>query len=383
MPDTPAALEKNKATKPRSFNQQGRTSALSSLSFVLSRQPGVVSNALNQITSLLDDFMKAHTQLLAAWLLASSFHLHAQTPIGAQGRIGPSNNPKTVARLQITKPGVYENFIVDGGGAAGNLVKITADDVTLRNCEIRNGSGNGIGIFSNRVVIENCRIHHMLNGTFEDQADAHGISGRWGDTLIRNCDIGLTSGDSIQFDPDRQSSGAVLIENCTLWTAPLPADAAGFKAGQRPGENAVDTKVPPDGPRCVLKMRDCYLHGWNQPAQINLVAALNLKENVDAEITRCVFSDNQVAFRVRGPGRRGDGARVTIADCAVYNTATSVRAEDGIDPLKIDRLAFGPDVANRVQFVQGKPGPGYENRGEGAAPPLEALLRQGFPARSE
>ncbi len=324
--------------------------------------------------------MKTHTLLLTAYLLAFPLHLHAQAPVGAQGQVGPVKNPKTVARLQITKPGVYENFIVDGGGARGNLVKITADDVTLRNCEIRNGSGNGIGIFGNRVIIENCRIHHMLNGAFEEQADAHGISGQWGDTIIRNCDIGLTSGDSIQFDPDRRSSGTVLIENCTLWTGPLPADAAGFKAGQRPGENAVDTKVPPDGPRCVLKIRDCYLHGWNQPAQIDNVAALNLKESVDAEITRCVFNDNEIAFRVRGPGRRGDGARVTIADCAVYSTGTGVRAEDGIEHLKIDRLTFGPGVADRVRFTRGKPGPGYENRGEGeAALPLETLLKNGFP----
>lgn len=34
-----------------------------------------------------------------------------------------------VNRLEIAKPGVYENFIMDGGFAPRNLVKITADEV--------------------------------------------------------------------------------------------------------------------------------------------------------------------------------------------------------------------------------------------------------------
>ncbi len=46
--------------------------------------------------------------------------LRAQTPIGAP--VGA----KVVNRLEITKPGVYENLIIDGNFASGNLVKITA-----------------------------------------------------------------------------------------------------------------------------------------------------------------------------------------------------------------------------------------------------------------
>ncbi len=299
-------------------------------------------------------------------------------PIGAQGVVGCLANPKTVSRLEITKPGVYENFRVDAQGGGGNIVKITADGVTLRHCEIFNGSGNGVGVFGKGVVIENCRIHHLLNGTFADQKDAHGIAGRWGDVMIRRCDISLTSGDSIQFDPDRSSSGSVVIDHCTLWTGPLPADAGGFKAGERPGENAVDTKIKLDGPRCRLVIRDCFIHGWNQPSQIGTIAALNLKENVDAEVTRCVFDDNQVAFRVRGPGSRG-GAHVTITECAIYRTETGVRAEDKIEQLKISRLAFGPGVTHRITFVNGRPTAGYENASEGKAPGRDTVLKDGFP----
>jgi hypothetical protein len=40
------------------------------------------------------------------------------------------------------------------------------------------------GKVGTRVVIENCRIHHLLAGTYEQQHDAHGITGRWGDATM-------------------------------------------------------------------------------------------------------------------------------------------------------------------------------------------------------
>ena len=324
--------------------------------------------------------MKPPLAWLACAFLASTAPVAAQSTIGTVGRIGCLEHPKEVNRLEITRPGVYENFRVDGEWARGNLVKITADDVTLRNCEIFNGAGNAIGVFATRVVIENCVIHHMLSGTFEDQHDAHGVAGHWGDVTIRNCDIGLISGDCVQFDPDRVSGGSLTIEGCHLWTGPLPSAAAAFAAGQRPGENALDTKTRPDGPRCSLTMLRCLMHGFNQPAQISTVAALNLKENVDALVRECVFHDNEVAFRVRGPGARG-GARVTIADCAIYDTRLGVRAEDAIEWLDIDGLGFGAGVVERVRFVNGKAGSGFTIRGEHDAPPMDELLRRGFKPR--
>jgi len=170
-----------------------------------------------------------------------------------------------------------------------------------------------------------------------------------------------------------------LIEDCHLWTGPLPEASLGFAKGERPGENAMDTKTLPDGERCRLIIRNCYLHGWNQPAQITTVAALNLKENLDAEITNCVFADNEVAFRVRGPGSRG-GAWVNINDCAIYDSTVGVRAEDGIEKLTIKDLAFGPGVGRRIGFFNGKATPGYTNTGEKEAPALKTLLRDGFPS---
>ncbi|MCF7787615.1 MAG: right-handed parallel beta-helix repeat-containing protein [Prosthecobacter sp.] len=299
--------------------------------------------------------------------------LRAAELAGAPGPVGTKAGAKLVHRLEITKPGVYENFRVDAQGQGGNIVKITADDVTLRNCEIFNGTGNGVGVFGTRVVIENCRIHHLLNGTFEEQNDAHGITGRWGDVTIRNCDISHISGDCIQFDPDRKLRGSLTIEQCHLWAGPLAKDAPGFKAGQSPGENAFDSKTPPDGERCKLTIRQCYMHGWNQPSQISTRAALNLKEHIDAVISHCVFDNNEVAIRVRGPGGRGD-ARVKVEDCAIYHTQVGVREEDKIEGLKILRMAYGPDVKSREERHRGKVLPGYENTGEHDAPPIDSLI---------
>lgn len=313
---------------------------------------------------------------LASFFFATASIALAQ-PVGTHGVVGCLANPKPVSRLEITKPGVYENYRVDAAGKSGNIVKITADDVTVRNCEIFNSSGNGIGVFGKKVVIENCRIHHMLNGSFADQKDAHGITGRWGDVTIRNCDISYCSGDCIQFDPDRASQGSIVIEDCHLWTGPLPEAAGNFKAGERPGENAMDTKTRPDGDRCKLTIRNCHLHGFNQPAPITTTCPLNIKENVDAEIVNCVLSDNEIAFRVRGPGKRG-GAHVVIRECAVYDSQVGVRAEDKIELLKIDDLAFGSGVKSRIEFHNGKATAGFESKGERDAPPMETLLKQGF-----
>jgi hypothetical protein len=277
---------------------------------------------------------------------------------GTTGKIGTLESPKLVHRLEITKPGVYENFRVDAQGKGGNIVKITADDVTLRNCEIFNGSGNGVGVFGTRVVIENCRIHHLLSGTFEEQHDAHGITGRWGDVTIRNCDISHISGDCVQFDPDRKSRGSLTIEHCHLW--------------------AFDSKTMPDGERNKLIIRHCHMHGWSQPSQIQNRAALNLKEHIDAIVSHCVFDDNEIAIRARGPGGRGD-ARVRIEDCAIYRSEVGVRAEDKIENLKLVCTAWGEGVKSRVEFHGGKNPPGFENNSEHEALPINELVAKPKP----
>ena len=108
------------------------------------------------------------------------------------------------------------------------------------------------------------------------------------------------------------------------------------------------------------------------------MAALNLKENVLVKVENCVLSDNEIAFRVRGLTKRG-GAHVEIKNCAIYDSAVGVRVEDKAENLKIDNLGFGKGVTRKVHIIKNQPGPGYENKGEYAAPALDVLLKQGFP----
>lgn len=298
-------------------------------------------------------------------------------PIGAAANIGCKQSPRETDRLVITQPGTYENYLVDSRWEGGNRVKIMADDVVLRNCEIRNATGNGIGVFSSNVLIENCKLHHLLKGTYHEQDDAHGITGCPKHLVIRNCEIAYVSGDSVQFDPARGQWDDVLIESCTFWTGPLEADAGGFKRGERPGENAFDSKTPPSGPRPKITIRNCLFHGWNQPGQIDMLAALNIKENVDAVVEHCLFRDNQVCFRLRGPGPRG-GALVTVKQCAIYDSDVGVRMEDHLEGLTIDRLGFGSGVARKYHQPGGAPWPGYRNTGEYTAEDFENVLRRGF-----
>ncbi len=107
---------------------------------------------------------------------------------------------------------------------------------------------------------------------------------------------------------------------------------------------------------------------------------MNIKENVHAVVENCVFRDNQVCFRLRGPTRRG-GAEVTINRCAVYDSKIGIRMEDKLRNLKINRLGFGSDVSRKYHRVGRGPFPGYENRGEFKAGPIEKLLESGVPAK--
>jgi len=296
--------------------------------------------------------------------------------VGVRGDVGCGPDAKAAQRLLITEPGVYENLLVDGKWVAKNLVKIRADGVTLRRCEIRNGRHNAVAVYASKVTIDSCRIHHLLAGTFKDQHDAHGITGQATDVVIRNCEIYQVSGDAVQFDPGRGPWDNVLVENCTFWIAPLEADAVGFKKGERPGENAVDTKQQESNPRSRMTIRNCLFYGWGD-GQIANQAALNLKDHVQVTVEGCVFRDNDICFRLRGDtGERG-GALVTIRDCAVYRSKIAVRMEDRIRDLKMLRLGIGPGIGRKYTVAGGKP-VDLVSEGEYPAPAYEKAVAEGL-----
>jgi hypothetical protein len=193
--------------------------------------------------------------------------------------------------------------------------------------------------------------------------------------VIRNCEIYYVSGDAVQFDPDRKVWDDVLIENCTFWTGPLPDDAAGFRRGERPGENAVDTKQRRTNPRSRMTIRNCLMYGWGDGQIVNQ-AALNLKNRVAVDVIGCVLADNDICFRLRGTTDKHDGALVTIRDCAVYRSKIAVRMEDAIEDLKIFNLGIGEGIARKYTTAAGKP-QRLVNEGEFTPPPYRDVIRQG------
>lgn len=329
---------------------------------------------------------RAHLSWLG-WLSAATF-VSAQPvwppiaekdrgkPPGLLGPVGPRGEPTRVKTLDITKKGIYENYLVDQEyGNRSEVVRIKADGVVLRNCEIRHGTRDGVGVHGADVLIENCRIHRFLNGTFSDQKDAHGITGRPQRLTIRNCEIFYVSGDSVQFDPGRAPWSDVLIEHCVFWTGPLPEDAAGFKKGERPGENAVDTKQQTKNPRSRLAIRSCVFHGFGQ-GQVSNMAALNLKNHIEARVENCVFHGNEIGLRLRGGAGKYGGAQVVAEGCFFYSSDVAVRCEDKIENLKLRTLAYGEGVKLRLKKTGGGTGAGFDHTGDRDAPPLSEVLKK-------
>jgi hypothetical protein len=293
---------------------------------------------------------------------------------GLIGPVGARPDARKVGTLRIDKPGLYENILIDGEWISEDLVRITADNVVLRNCTIRNGRKDALEIYGRNVRVENCHIHHVLAGTFraEHNLDAHGITGRPLNLTVRNTEISHVSGDALQFDPGRKTEphawDNVLVEHCFLWTGPLDQDYAEYRRGERPGENAFDSKVAAAGPRARITIRNTLMKGWGH-GSIGNGAALNLKEKIQAVIERCVFVENDIAFRCRGAGTERESAWITARDCTVYNTSRVFRLESGVEHVKIFHLALGEGIERDYDRSPG-PGKGFEVVGSRNAPVL-------------
>jgi hypothetical protein len=318
--------------------------------------------------------MKRYWRSVLLLLLARMAVAGPTTQAGLIGPVGPRGEPHRVKSLVIDKPGVYENYLVDADFAAVDAVRIKSDGVTLRNCEIRDGTKDGIEVYAADVTIENCRIHHFLAGTFKEQKDAHGITGRPTRLTVRNCEIGYVSGDCLQFDPGRGPWGEVTIENCRLFTGPLDENAAGFKKGERPGENALDTKQLASNPRSAITVRNTVMFGWAKGGQISNAAALNLKNNVEATIENCMIYDCEIALRLRGPAgsAKYGGATVKATDCTFDDVDLAIRTEDAIEGTRIVRPRFGPGVKQQHKNA-GKPAVDYQMTEASEVPAIETM----------
>ena len=84
--------------------------------------------------------------LVLCWLAWS-----AEVQFAGLRRVGAPPEARRVQTLRITEPGVYENILVDGEWTDQDLVRILADDVTLRNCTVRNGLRDAIEVYGRNV----------------------------------------------------------------------------------------------------------------------------------------------------------------------------------------------------------------------------------------
>ncbi len=257
----------------------------------------------------------------------------------------------------------FEELTVDRARLSGDAVRVrNAHSVVLRDMVVRNGTSDGIDATDvDGLLIDGLHIHHFLNGSFTDQRDAHGIV--IADTrgvTIRNTDIHHVSGDSFQADPDRdrQITTDILIEDSHFWTNPLEEDFNDlWFAGQRPGENAVDTKVVKDdwesAERMKITIRNVLAHGWVADGFIGNRAAFNMKEKIEAVFDGVTVYDSEIGFRLRGS--RGN-ANVTIQNAVMHDLDKAIRAEDDLANLNVYHSTFGDGITRQLQFAGGDGG---------------------------
>jgi hypothetical protein len=80
------------------------------------------------------------------------------------------------------------------------------------------------------------------------------------------------------------------------------------------------------------------------------MAALNLKENIEATVDRVTVFDSEIAFRLRGPtSSTPAGAWVTLTNAVIYNVATAFRYENDIEILRIWNTTLGSGVTRAFQ----------------------------------
>ena len=259
---------------------------------------------------------------------------------------------------------IVENLTVDHKKGNSDAVRVRGGKNTIfRNMEIKNGTKDGIDAAdADNLLIERCHIHHFLRGSYHHQADAHGIvvTGTQGVT-IRKTEIHHVSGDSFQADPNREPGNLtsdILIEDSHFWTSPLVANFNdGWRTGQRPGENAIDTKVSTLGgekvPRVTMTLRNIVAHGWEKDSYIPNKATFNMKEKITAIFDGITVYDSEIAFRLRG--KRGN-ANTTIRNVVIYNVEKAIRAEGNLANLVIYNATFGDKIDTVLELAGGRDG---------------------------
>lgn len=260
----------------------------------------------------------------------------------------------------------FEGLVIDGAYVDEDLVLGDGGNhIEFIDVEVRR-SGNDCFDLRNStdILIEGSFIHHCVS--FDDTKqmidDSHGVTGdSVFDLTIRDTEIAMCSGDSVQLSPGRVPWGNLLIEGCTMWTAPLDEAEAGAPVGSPMGENAFDSKVGEDldgnGANPKVVIRDVVAYGFVD--FIGNQTPFNLKEDVDATVDRVTIYDSELGFRLRNP------AVVRISNVVVYGVDNVIRYEEGITGVVVSNMTIGGEITGEL----------FEDGGGGwNAPVVENLL---------
>jgi hypothetical protein len=128
-------------------------------------------------------------------------------------------------------------------------------------------------------------------------------------------------------------------------------------------------------------VRNSLFFGWKQPGQMTNLAALNLKNHVQASVENCLFRDNEICLRVRGGEGEYGGALVKIHHCAAYDSAVALRIEDKIRDLQVQRFGMGQGVAKKRVDAGGGAGENFTYSGEFTPPEIKQALHEGLRGR--
>ncbi|MEO2035156.1 MAG: right-handed parallel beta-helix repeat-containing protein [Planctomycetaceae bacterium] len=215
--------------------------------------------------------------------------------------------------------------------------------LVVDNCEIFHFTHHAIDIDGDDATVRECLIYENL--LFENGArqDVHGVVTTNAQRLtVENCTIRNCSGDCVQ--GERGIWDMLTIVDCELSGGALPTDLGGFKKGDYASENAFDSKHRSQS-RGRVAIRNCTMHGFRTDFR-DYMAAVVLKENVDAVIDSCEISDSSIALRLRGLGK--GVMRPVVMNCMIRGNDLAFRLEDQLQKF---RLLHCTIVDNEKQTV--------------------------------
>jgi hypothetical protein len=251
-----------------------------------------------------------------------------------------------------------EGLILDGNYGAGDtlIIDSAAQHAEVFLTEVRHSGRDCVDIGDTLDVwIASSTIHHCL--WYEDgRAEANGITaGAVAGLTLSGVTIHSFSGDGLLIDPDRADPGwsDVLIEDSDIYLEPLEAEAAGYPAGEIPGEDGLETRTPDTGARSALTLRDSRLWGFANPG-VDSPAALHIKENVQVTIEQALISESTLGLRLRGPDEtHATSPELRLVNSALWGLGTGLLVEGSPAAVELLHLTFGPDNLADLYATEG------------------------------